>query len=316
MKRGVIQRRELLNATLDLGGGPIDLSPYATTGLRVVTIGPSGSGKTNCGLLIGEQLAAQGWVSVLIDPEGEIESLYGEAVDGAEDLRERLTLRQQPIMVVSAKDAAEFISYGQAILDVADKHRKPIYVAVDEGQIFSAPKKRKGDIGDATDIVKQFTERGRKRALDLFVTAHRYTGSVHRSIFGTKNFTLIGCQEDPTAWATLAPQFRSSKIEFSDLAALAPGEFFCFSRRGVEKIKMPMASALKRVALKAKTVKPMLPTTFSHWDRAMREIPTDRLEELDDRVVGLLGAVAGLSAQQMMTGARALQDELDTRPVK
>ena len=70
MKRGVIQRRELLAATLDLGGGPIDLSPYATTGLRVVTIGPSGSGKTNCGLLIGEQLAAQGWVSVLIDPEG------------------------------------------------------------------------------------------------------------------------------------------------------------------------------------------------------------------------------------------------------
>lgn len=39
MKRGVIQRRELLDATLDLGSGPIDLSPYATTGLRVVTIG-------------------------------------------------------------------------------------------------------------------------------------------------------------------------------------------------------------------------------------------------------------------------------------
>lgn len=316
MKRGVIQRTELLGAALDLGGGPIDLSPYVTTGLRVVTIGPSGIGKTNAGLLIGEQLAEQGWVSVLVDPEGELESLYGKAVENADDLRERLVSRKQPIVMVSATNAAEFIPYGRAIFEVVDKERKPIYVAIDEGQIFSAPKKRKGDIGDATDIVKQFAEQGRKRALDLFITAHRYTGSVHRSIFGTKNLTLIGCQEDPTAWATLAPQFRASKIEFSDLAALAPGEFFCFSRRGVEKVKMPMAAALKKVALKARSVKPMLPTTFSQWDRAMSEIPTERLEELDDDVVSLLGAVAGLSAQQMLTGARALQDELDSRPTK
>lgn len=314
MKHGVIKRTELLSATFDLGGGPIDLAPYATTGLRIVAIGPSGVGKTNAGLLIGEQLAEQGWVSVLVDPEGEIESLYGKAVENADDLRERLIERKQPIVVVSATTPAGFIPYGKAILEIADKQRKPIYVALDEGQLFSDAKKRKGDIGDATDLVKQFAERGRKRALDLFLTAHRYTGSVHRSIFGTKNLTLIGCQEDPTAWATLAPQFRSSKIEFSDLAALAPGEFFCFSRRGVEKIKMPMAAALKKVALKARSVKPMLPTTFSQWDRAVSEIPTERLEELDDKVVTLLGAVAGLSAQQMMTGARALQDELDSRP--
>jgi hypothetical protein len=48
----------------------------------------------------------------------------------------------------------------------------------------------------------------------------------------------------------------------------------------------------------------------------MRSIPTERLEELTDPVVNLLGAVAGLSAQQMMTGTRALQDELDARPLK
>ena len=42
---------------------------------------------------------------------------------------------------------------------------------------------------------------GRKRALDLFITALRYTGTLHRSIFSNKNLTLIGCQEDPTAWA-------------------------------------------------------------------------------------------------------------------
>lgn len=316
MSRAVIQRKEMLGALLDLGGDPIDLSAYATTGLRIVTIGPSGIGKTNAGLLIAEQLAAQDWVSVLVDPEGEIESLYGKAVENADELRGRLVDRKQPFVVVSAADASEFIPYGKAILEVADKHRKPLFVALDEGQVFSSPKKRKDDIGEAVDLVNQFAERGRKRALDLFLTAHRYTGSVHRSIFNTKNLTLIGCQEDPTAWATLAPQFRSSRIEFSDLAALAPGEFFCFSRRGVEKIKMPMAEALKRVALKAKAVKPVLPATFSQWDRAMREIPTERLEELTDPVVGLLGAVAGLSAQQMMAGARALQDELDSRPVK
>ncbi len=316
MSRDVIQRNELLGSTLDLGGTPIDLSDYVTTGLRVVTIGPSGVGKSNAGFLIAEQLAAQGWVSVLIDPEGEIESLYGEAVAGEEDLRDRLIHREQPIVVVSANDAGEFIPYGRVILDVADKHRKPIFIMIDEGQLFSQPKKRKADAGDAADIVNQFAERGRKRALDLFLTAHRYTGSIHRSIFANKNLSLIGRQEDPTAWASLAPQFRSSRIEFNDLAALAPGEFFCFARRGMEKIKMPMADALRRVARKAKTIKPMLPATFSQWDRAMREIPTERLEEITDPVIGLLGAVAGLSAQQMLAGSRALQDELDSRPLK
>ncbi len=184
---------------------------------------------------------------------------------------------------------------------------------IDEGQIFSAGKKRKEEIGEASDIINQFAERGRKRALDVFITAHRYSGTLHRSLFTNKNLTLVGCQEDPTAWSSLAPLFRSSKIEFGDLNALAPGEFFCFSRRGVEKIKMPMADALQKVAPKAKAIKRTLPATFSQWHRAMLEIPTERLHALADPVVNLLGAVAGLSPQQMLSGARALQDELGLR---
>lgn len=313
MSRDVVQRSEMLDAILDLGGAPIDLSEYATTGLRIVTVGPSGIGKTNAGLVIAEQLSEQGWVSVLIDPEGEIESMYGAAVDGAEDLRARLTRRAEPMIVVAARDAAEFVPYGQAILEAADEHRKPIFVVIDEGQVFSAPRKRKEAIGEAADIVNQFAERGRKRALDLFLTAHRFTGSLHRSIFANKNLSLIGCQEDPTAWASLAPQFRASKIEFEDLAALAPGEFFCFSRRGVEKVRLPMAEALKRVAPRAKAIRPTLPATFTQWDRAMRELPTPRLKALTDSLVSFLGAVAGLSTQQMLSGARALQDELEAR---
>jgi hypothetical protein len=313
MKRSVINRPEMLAATLNLGGAPIELSEYATTGLLGIAVGPRGNGKTNAGLLIAEQLAEQGWVSVLIDPEDEMESMYGDAVDDADDLRARLAHRKDSIIVVSAKDASEFIPYGKAILDAAEEHRKPIFVMIDEGQLFSATKKRKGDIGETADIINEFAERGRKRALDFFVTTHRYTGSIHRSLFNSKNLTLVGCQEDPTAWASLAPQFRSSKIEFNDLNALAPGEFFCFSRRGVEKVKMPMASALQEVAPKAKTVKPMLPVTFSQWNRAMRDMPTERLEALTDPVVNLLGAVAGLSAQQMLSGVAALQDELETR---
>ncbi|MHB8388338.1 MAG: hypothetical protein ACYDDA_08710 [Acidiferrobacteraceae bacterium] len=222
-------------------------------------------------------------------------------------------MRQQPIIVVAAKDAAAFIPYGHTLIEVADQHRKPIFIMIDEGQLFSQPKRRKAETGGAADLVNQFAERGRKRALDLFLTAHRYTGSIHRSIFANKNLSFIGRQEDPTAWAALAPQFRSSKVEFSDLAALSPGEFFCFSRRGLSKIRMPMAAALAPVARKAKAVKPMLPATFSQWDRAMRDIPTERLQALTDPVVTLLGAVAGLSAQQMLSGTRALQDEIEAR---
>lgn len=313
MKRAVIQRDEMHGATLKLGGPPIELSEYATTGLLSIAVGPRGYGKTNCGLLMAEQLAAQGWVSVLIDPESEMESMYGDAVTDADDLRNRLAHREQSIIVVCARDASEFLPYGRAILDAADEYRKPIFVMIDEGQLFSAPRKREDDIGEAADIINEFAGRGRKRALDLFITALRYTGTLHRSLFGSKNLTLIGCQEDPTVWSALAPQFRSSKIEFSDLNALAPAEFFCFSRRGLDKIKMPMAAALARVAPKAKAIKRTLPTTFSQWSRAMRDIPTDRLAALTDPVVNLLGAIAGLSTQQMLSGAAALQDELEIR---
>lgn len=314
MSRGVIRRSELEGAVLDFGSVAIDLSEYSTTGLRVVTVGPSGIGKTNAGLLIAEQLAAQGWICVLVDPEGEIESMYGKAVADVDELSLRLQKRDRPIVVVSAKDASEFIPYGRAILKAADEHRKPIFLMIDEGQVFSAPRKRKGDIGEAADIVNEFADRGRKRALDLFVTATRFTGSLHRTIFTHKNLSLIGRQEDPTAWASLAPQFKASKLEFNDLAALEPGEFFCFSRRGVERIRMPMAEELKRVAPKAKSVKPKLPSTFSQWDRAMREIPTPRLRALSRPAIALLGAVAGLSSQQLLSGTRALQDELEGRP--
>lgn len=310
--RGVIRRAELDNAWLHLGGEVIDLEDYATTGLRIVAVGPSGVGKTNAGLLIGEQLASQGWVSVFVDPEGEIASMYGEPVD-PEGLRERLELRDQPIVVVSAQDASEFVPYGKIILEAADTHRKPLFVMLDEGQVFSASRKRKNDIGVASDLVNEFAQRGRKRALDLFLTATSFTGSLHRQIFANKNLSLIGCQEDPAAWAALAPQFRSSKIEYGELAALGPGQFFCFSRRGVEKVTMPMADAMKAVAKAAQKIRPALPTTFSQWDRAMREIPSARLQALTDPVIDLLGVVAGLTPQQMLSGRSALEEELQCR---
>lgn len=311
MPRKVINRTEMFEATLKLGGAPISLADYATTGLLAVAVGPRGNGKTNAGLLIAEQLADQGWVSILIDPESELESLYGKAMTSPEELQALMKSREKPIIVVSVKDAETFIPYGQAILETADKCREPVFVMIDEGQLFSASKKK--DIAEAAEIINQFAERGRKRALDLFITALRYTNSVHRTIFANKNLTLVGCQEDPTAWSSLAPQFRAAKIDFGDLNALAPGEFFCFSRRGVEKVRMPMAKALEKVAPKAKPTKRTLPATFSQWHRAMRDIPTERLDALSDPVVNFLGAVAGLSSQQMLSGARALQDELECR---
>jgi hypothetical protein len=270
-------------------------------------------GKTNAGLLMAEQLAAQGWVSVLIDPEDELESLYGAAVSSPEKLEVLLRDRSKPIVVVKAHDAGEFIPYGEAILAATDEHRKPVFVMIDEGQLLSAPRKRQQDVGAASDIINEFAGRGRKRALDLFITALRFSGSLHRSLFANKNLTLIGCQEDPTAWSALAPQFRASKLEFKDLNALAPGEFFCLSRRGVDKVRMPMSTALGKVAPKASATRKTLPTTFAQWDRAMRAIPTERLRALDAQVVSLLGGIAGLSGQQFLAGAAALADELEGR---
>lgn len=314
MKHQVIRRPEMADAILDLGGAPIELADYATTGLLAVAIGPRGHGKTNAGLVIAEQLSKQGWVACLVDPERELESLYGDAVANPDELLLRLEKRDKPILVVSARDATEFVPYGRAILAAADQHRKPLFLVVDEGQVFSAPRKRKDDIGEASDLLNACVERGRKRALDLMVTAHRLTGSLHRTIFGNKNLTLIGCQADTASWAALAPQFRASKIDFADLNALQPGEFMCISRRaGIERVRMPMAAALARVAPKARPIKPAVPTTFTQWSQAISEIPSPRLALLTDPVVNLLGAVAGLTAQEMLAGFRALQDELETR---
>jgi hypothetical protein len=313
-QHGVIRRDEMLRATLELGGKPLSLAEYATTGLLAMAVGPRGNGKTNAGLLMAEQLSEQGWVSVLIDPEGELESLYGDAVESPEALLEKLTTRADKIIVVRAQDASEFIPYGEAILEAADDFRNPVFVVIDEGQLFSATRKRQGDLGAAVDIINDFAGRGRKRALDLFITALRFSGTLHRSLFSNKNLTLVGCQEDPTAWSALAPQFRSSGIEFDDLNALAPGEFFCLSRRGIEKIKMPMCQALSRVAApRALPAKRTLPTTFRQWDRAMQAIPSERLERLSEPVSNLLGAIAGLDSAAMLAGASALQDELDSR---
>lgn len=313
MKHAVIQRSEMMSASLALGGRPLALSGYATTGLMGVAVGPRGHGKTNAGLLIAEQLSGQGWVSVLIDPEGELESMYGEATKNPEALRGHLTARDRAIVVVSAKDAGEFVPFGQVILECADAFRKPLYVLIDEGQLFSAAKKRKDGVGEATDIICQMAERGRKRALDMLVTTHRYTATVHRTLFANKNLTLVGCQEDPTAWSALAPMFRSSGIDFKDLNALGPAEFICFSRRGIEKIKLPMAEGLRKVASAAKTTRRMLPATFSQWDRAMRAIPRERLSALSDPVIELLSTVSGIPQQQRLAGVRALGDELEAR---
>lgn len=313
MSHAVIQRTEMLTATLNLGGAPIELADYAATGLLSIAVGPKGKGKTNAGLLMAEQLSVQGWVCVLIDPEHELETMYGKAVTSPAALAVALKERKQKIIVVNARDVHEFIPYGNVILEAADTHRKPLFLMVDEGQLFSTNLKRKEGRGEASDLINDFVERGRKRALDMFLTAHSFTGSINRSVFRNKNLTFVGCQEDPTAWSTLSPQFRHSQITYADLNSLSTGEFFCLSSRGIEKIKMPMADALAMVALPARSVKKALPSTYRQWARAMSDISTERLEGLTDPVTALLGAVAGLSAQQMLAGAQALADELECR---
>lgn len=313
--RAVFRRNEFLTAALDFGALSIDLADYMSTGLRVVAVGPSGIGKTNCGLLIAEQLAAQGWVCVLMDPEGEIEDLYGEAVPDPEELSVALETRLQQMLVVRVRTAAEFLPYAHAVMTAVDTHRKPVFLMLDESQIFSTSRRGKKDdeLVEASELVNDFVQRGRKRALDLFLSAHRFSGSLHRSVFSNKNLTLIGRQEDPTGWSALAPQFKGSGIGFPDLQALAPGEFFCFGRAGVERVVMPMAEALKAAAPPATIVRPTTPRTYTEWDRALRTMSTERLRALTRPVTTLLGAIAGLSMQQLAAGNRALRDELEAR---
>lgn len=313
MGHSIINRTEMLDATLDLGGAPIELADYATTGLMAMAVAPRGCGKTNLGCLMAEQLSEQGWISVIVEPEAELESLYGPAVADPEALRERLTLRDTKIIIVSAKDATEFVPYGEVIKEVADKERKPMFVVIDEAQLFSASRKRADGVGEACDLIADFAERGRKRALDLFVTSLRYVGALNRTLFANQNLTLVGPLMDAAAWSGVAQLFRPSGIGFSDLNALEPCEFMRLSRRGVEKVRPPLAKALQGVVPHASRKKRNLPASFAQWDRAMGRMPTERLEALTGPVIDLLSAVAGLSSQQKLAGVRALNDELEAR---
>lgn len=309
----VISRPEMRDAVLNFGTVKIPLADYETTGLCCVCVGPRGCGKTNAGQVLVEQLSEQGWCSLIIDPEGEMELMYGKAVQSPGELRERLLSRDKPIVVVRAAGAEEFVPYGEVILEVADIVRKPLLVMVDEGQLFSGPQLRANSLGEAARILQDFAERGRKRAIDFFVTALRHTGSVSRSLFDSANLTLIGAQRDSRTWSSLAPQFKSVGLSFGDLSSLGAAEFFCTSTRGVEKVRMPMAAALAKVAPKAKPAKRVLPATFSQWDRAMRDMPPQRLAALTDPVVDLLGQIAGVPPVKMDAGRAALLDELASR---
>lgn len=316
MARAVFRRDEFLTASLDLGSVGLDLADYATTGLRVVAIGPSGVGKTNASLLIAEQLAVQGWQVLLFDPEGELAELYPDKVLRApEQLAGHLERREPPaIAVVPVRDAAAFIPFGEWILESIDRVRKPLLVVLDEGQLFSTSRRvHKERIAEASAIVNELLERGRKRALDVVLSAHRFSGTLHRSAFTNKNLTFVGRQEDSTVWAAIAPMFRGTGIGYGELAGLQNGEFYMFSRRGVERVTMPMAAALAAVAPKATAVRPVRPATFRQWDVAVRELPTGVLRSLTVPVVGLLSAIVGLTAQQVAGGMRALEDELAIR---
>ena len=70
---------------------------------------------------------------------------------------------------------------------------------------------------------------------------------------------------------------------------------------------------MKAVAPTAKLAVKTLPATFNHWSRAISQILTERLHALNEGVVKLLSTVAEQSAQQVLAGQAALQDELEAR---
>ena len=127
---------------------------------------------------MAEQLADQGWVSVLIDPESELRSPLRRRRPPPGRLARPSQCPHQARSSSSAQKMRPSSSpMGRVILEAAEEHRKPVFVVIDEGQLFSTSSRRKsGDVGEAADIINQFAGRGRKRALDLF--HHRF--ALHR----------------------------------------------------------------------------------------------------------------------------------------
>ena len=311
--QGIACRHEMVGAQLELGNCRIDLSDYATTGLRCVMIGPSGGGKTFASLLVAEQLSEQGWVSVLVDPEGVLAPLYGGAVRDPEHLRSLLAERTQKILVIEAKSADDFVPYGQALIEVVDTQRKPVFLVLDEGQLFSTTGNRVGGEHEASMLIRDYLDRGRKRKLDLCISALRYTASLNRAAFDSRNLTLVAHHGDSRAWAGVAPVVSHAGFSFADVSALQTGQFLVVSRHGVEKATLPMPKAVRGLVPPTKRTRTALPGSFREWDAAVGAIDDKALAQLTPDLVALMSALAGLAAAQARSGADALADEILAR---
>lgn len=242
----------------------VPLEDYAQTGERDAILASSGMGKSYLTGVLMEETLENGGLLCVIDPEGEhftlaerypmlivggeqgnvpfepdvlevyIEAMLSSGLSGIFDLSEFVDVEQQGYYAMIA----------DTLFQAEQKYRRKMRLVVEEAQIYapqagSAAAKPKGTTGNRDPLVasQRIAKRGRKRAIDSLWATQR-PASISKDILSQCNRFWFGGITSELDYKAIRPFLNEAGISFTDVKALQPGEFYCYSKGKTTKIKV------------------------------------------------------------------------------
>ncbi len=247
----------------EIGDEPFECSMEKFITARTAVIGMSGSGKSHLIGVIAEELSENGASFVIIDPEGEYNSLKEryEVVwagkDPEADVELNLSsvkklagavIRQDARMILDTSDSKDIQEEFEVISGFLDRFyeletrsKRPILLIVEEADRFSP---QFG--GERMKKLLEISRRGRKRGIGLLIATQR-PQMVDKNILSQCGNQLIGKLRNNNDLKAV-DLFFSSKKRVKELPNLRLGEFYAMGEfnpaSGLLKVKERTTSSL------------------------------------------------------------------------
>lgn len=285
-----------LELTTEGVGLRLDTPPFSEEGLTLSITGNKGSGKSNTLAVLAEESHRIGVPFIYYDPNGDCASLreLGEDVIVIGNLKNRAhPLRQAHYdLETAARSAVDFIrmviedGYSlcvdisrsaspesveaftrlmRAHFYLADIHRLPVLVIVDEAWRVAPQMGADEFQKDSLKVMQDVSADGRKRGM-LFVTATQRATYLHKSIIFGANVRLFGkitwLDDYKKIKEYLPPGYNHPKHGFGKMKGLHGGEFVVISDQkfGVIQVKRRETTDLGRTPAFKQRVKKERPS--------------------------------------------------------
>lgn len=239
----------------------VPLDPYIATGERDAVIASSGMGKSYLTGVLAEETLENGGLLCIIDPEGEYYTMaeyYPIIVVGGD--REMVPLDEENIdlyiqtmletnlsLVFDLSDYVDsqqqelYSLIAESLFLHETEYRRKVRLIVEEAQIYAPQRmpmsKPKGKAIDPVLASQKLAKRGRKRAIDSLWATQR-PASLNKDILSQCNRFWFGGITAEQDYKAIRPFLNEAGIEFHQLKALQPGEFYFYSKGETKKIKV------------------------------------------------------------------------------